>query len=441
MLAGRLAYPWVYTPGSVESMLQWFESQEGDRLKIAVVGSGVSGLAVAHLLGRRHEVTVFEADTRLGGHIHTVSTPQGHAVDTGFIVFNEPNYPHFCRLLDSLEVESQPTSMSFSVRDDRDGTEYSGGSLGALFAQRANLLRPGHWRMLAGVKRFMKSGALLAQEPPELTVEQFLERDQYGREFGERFLAPLAAALWSCPSDRVHQFPIRFVAGFLLNHHMLQLHGKPVWRVVKGGSNVYLKALVARTKAEFKLAAPVERIERTADSIQINFGSRSEYFDEAIVAVHADQALKIHQDPTLEECALLSAFRYQANDVVLHTDTSLLPKSQKAWASWNYRIPSAFSDSATVTYDMNLLQGLESDLTYCVSLNEMANIAPEKVIGRYVYHHPVASRAGLDAQTKRSRLIRHRGISYVGAYWGYGFHEDGMRSAVEVAAAFEEGPA
>lgn len=407
-------------------------------MKIAVAGAGVSGLVAAYGLGRRHAVTVFESDARLGGHIHTVPVSDGLAVDTGFIVFNRPNYPLFNRLLQTLEVGSRPTTMSFSVQDDRTGVEYSGHSLDSLFAQRGRIFDFGHWKMLADVRRFMKSGAMLAEAEPDRTTAQFLEEDGYSEAFAERFLIPLAAALWSCPRAAVREFPIRFVAEFLKNHSMLQLSGKPEWRTVVGGSKTYLEALLNRTHADFRTQAPVERIVRTPQGVRVSVNGSEERFDEVIVAAHADQALAMLEEPSAIECALLSAFPYQKNDVVLHTDSSRLPKNRRAWASWNYRVPESPSESATVTYCMNRLMGLETDTTYCVSLNETAAIDPNRVIGRYAYHHPAATVAGVRARMKRSALIRHRGVSYAGAYWGYGFHEDGVRSAVEVLQAFGE---
>lgn len=409
-------------------------------MKIAVVGSGVSGLVAAHLLGRKHEVTVFEADSRLGGHINTVEVPgKDLAIDTGFIVFSEPNYPLFTKLLNKLEVASKPTTMSFSVRDDRTGTEYSGNSLDSLFAQRGNLLKPEHWRMLYDIRRFMKEGPSLVRESPEVTVHQFLETRGYPAVFSERFLVPLAAALWSCPAEQVLQSPIRFVAAFLHNHRMLQISGKPVWRVVEGGSRTYMNALLTQTQAELLIDRPVERLSRTAQGLDLQTGGKAFRFDEVLVATHADQALRILDEPSAAECDLLASFPYQKNEVVLHTDTSVLPMNNKAWASWNYRIPANPGADATVTYNMNLLQGLESEETFCVSLNQSKLINTADIVARFTYDHPVATAKGMYARRRRGELIRHAGISYCGAYWGYGFHEDGVRSAVEVAAAFGEG--
>jgi predicted NAD/FAD-binding protein len=409
-------------------------------VKIAVIGSGVSGLVAAHLLGRKHEVTVFEADSRLGGHINTVEIPgKNLAIDTGFIVFSEPNYPLFTKLLNKLEVASKPTTMSFSVRDDRSGTEYSGNSLDSLFAQRGNALRPEHWRMLFEIRRFMKIGPSLIHERPEITVREFLKSGRYPTVFAERFLIPLASALWSCPAEQVLQSPIRFVAEFLHNHRMLQISGKPVWRVVEGGSRTYMKALLKQTKADFQTNRAAESLVRNAQGIDIQTGGKAFRFDEVVVAAHADHALRMLEDPSPEECELLASFPYQPNEVVLHTDTSVLPKQKKAWASWNYRIPANPEAKATVTYNMNLLQGLDAVETYSVSLNQSELINPANVVARFTYDHPVATAKGMYARQRREELIRHKGVSYCGAYWGYGFHEDGVRSAVEVAAAFGEG--
>jgi predicted NAD/FAD-binding protein len=357
-------------------------------------------------------------------------------VDTGFIVFNQPNYPLFCRLLEKLQIESRGSDMSFSVADEHTGTEYSGRSLSTLFSQRSLAVRPSHWRMLADIRRFMRTGATLLSASPQLSLEDFVRTQRYSPHFADRFLIPLAAALWSCPASAVRTFPVQFVVQFLANHSMLQISGRPQWRTIVGGSHRYLQALVQAASAEFRTGSPVERVRRTAQGVVVESGSRSASFDEVILAVHADQALAMLHQPTPQECRLLSAFPYQPNEVVLHTDTSVLPKCPRAWASWNYRIPRQDAQVCTVTYNMNMLQGLETEKTYCVTLNQSDGIAPDAVIARFQYHHPVPTAAGVEARMHRDRLIRNQGISCVGAYWGYGFHEDGVRSAVDVVRAF-----
>ncbi|MCO5297349.1 MAG: FAD-dependent oxidoreductase [Fimbriimonadaceae bacterium] len=407
-------------------------------MHIAVVGGGVSGLVAARALSRQHRVTLFEAAPKVGGHVATVTVSDGRSefqVDTGFIVFNRRNYPLFSALLDELGVETQPTDMSFGVRCDRSGIEYAGRGPRTLFAQPASVLKPGHWRMLADIRGFFRDGEELAQAPASLTVDAYVQSRGRSREFAERFLQPLGSALWSCPGSLFGAFPIRFVAGFLQAHGMLQFEDRPQWEVVRGGSQRYVDKLLKGLGVEFRTSSPVHAVRRTQDGVEVVSTRGAERFDELVFACHADQALDALTDPTDSECAALSAFPYQPNDVVLHTDTSVLPRSKAAWASWNYHAGTQPDAPAAVTYHMNLLQSLRSTSTFCVSLNERG-IAPEKVLRRFTYHHPVTTVEGMAARERRASMLRHNRISYCGAYWGYGFHEDGVRSALEVAAAF-----
>lgn len=408
-------------------------------MKLAVIGSGVSGLVSTYLLGREHEVTLFEADSRIGGHVNTVSVNGANGeldIDTGFIVFNRPNYPGFVKLIEQLGVESQPSRMSFSVKDERHGVEYSGSSLGTLFASRQNLTRADHWRMLNDVRRFIGLVSKLSGEDSTMTVGQSVRRLGLSDEFLDRFLSPLGCALWSCPHESFVEFPVRFVAEFLENHQLINLTGRPEWRTIRGGSKRYVEALLKQTTAEIFVDHPVERIARGATGISLFSRDRVFEYDEVVVASHANQSLKMLWDPSSVECELLKCFPYQKNEAILHTDTSVLPVNRKAWSSWNYRVPEDHQLAATVTYNMNLLQSIEADSTYCVSLNESAVIDPAKVIARFDYEHPVATVAGLAAKNRRNEMIRHQGISYCGAYWGSGFHEAGVQSALDVCSAF-----
>lgn len=410
-------------------------------MKVAIIGSGVSGLVSGYLLGRSHDVTLFESADRIGGHIHTVpveSTDGLLNIDTGFIVFNLPNYPGFVRLIEKLGVESQPSRMSFSVKDERHNVEYSGSSLGNLFAKRQNLTRSDHWRMLVDIQRFILLVSRLSCEEADVTVRQSVSQLGLSDAFLNRFLSPLGCALWSCPHESFLEFPIRFVAEFLENHQLINLTGRPEWRTITGGSSRYVDALLSQVKAEISTSHPIERIERTPTGVLTHSGSASEKFDEVVVATHADQSLAMLCDPTSIERELLGCFPNQKNDVILHTDISVLPENPNAWSSWNYRVPADPQGSATVTYNMNLLQSLTASETYCVSLNESSVIDPEKVIGRFDYEHPIATVKGLGAKRRRTELIRHQGISYCGAYWGNGFHEAGVQSAFEVGKAFGE---
>ncbi|MBI1355699.1 MAG: FAD-dependent oxidoreductase [Acidobacteria bacterium] len=412
-------------------------------MKIAIVGSGVSGLTAAYRLHRRHEVTVFEAGDRVGGHTNTMRFEldgEEWAVDTGFIVYNERNYPLFTALLAELGVESQPTSMSFSVRSDPANLEYNGTSLDQLFAQRRNLLRPSFYRMLRDILRFHREApALQAASGDDVSVADFLTREGYSREFAEHYLTPLGSALWSSPPGTFRSFPIRFVVEFLANHSMLQVEGRPTWRVIRGGSCRYVEKLTASFRDRILLNTPVRAVERRPGHVRLVDAQGAEgRFDHVIFACHSDQALRIVQDPTTTEAELLGEFPYQANEAVLHTDPSVLPRRRKAWASWNYHVRPDAADRATVTYNMNLLQGLPWRRVFNVTLNDSEAIRPESVIHKIVYHHPLFTARRGEAQRRHPELIDANGTSYCGAYWGYGFHEDGVRSAAAVCEALAQ---
>ncbi|MBM3737223.1 MAG: FAD-dependent oxidoreductase [Acidobacteria bacterium] len=408
-------------------------------MRIAIGGAGISGLVCAHRLSPRHEVTVFEAADRIGGHTHTIPVDLGgerHHVDTGFIVYNERYYPHFTRLLSELGVRSKPTKMGFSLRCDATGLEYSGASLSGIFAQRRNVFRPRFLRMLADVLRFQREGcAHLADLDDSTTVAGYCEQRGFSPQFRDQFLVPLGSALWSSPFSTFRRFPVRFVIEFLSNHGMMQIFGRPDWRVVEGGSCQYLDPLTARFGSRIRLGTPVREVVRHPDHVLVN----GERFDHLILACHADQALRLLHDPTPVEIELLRAFPYEENATVLHTDVSVLPRERRAWACWNYRLSPQAEKRASVTYNMNLLQGLTSKHTFCVSLNE-TGINPESVIRRITYHHPVFLPGRARAQHRHAELIAHHRTSYCGAYWGFGFHEDGVRSAVAVCKRLGELP-
>jgi uncharacterized protein len=409
-------------------------------VRIAIVGAGISGLVAAHLLGREHQVTVFEAASRLGGHTHTVEMAidgEVQSVDTGFIVFNDSYYPNFRRLLDSLAVETQLTAMSLGVRCDRSGLEYSGASLRSLFAQRSNLIRPAFWRMLRDVLRFQREGpAALATLGDETTVAAFVEARKYSDEFLRYFLVPMGSALWSSPAGDFLHFPVRFIIEFFANHGMMQVLGRPPWRVVRGGSARYVEALVRNTVADFRTSAPVQAVSRDSDAVILRHSGASERFDQVIFACHSDQALEIlGAGATAAEREILRHFPYRENRTVLHTDTSVLPRNKRAWACWNYHLAPELERSAAVTYNMNLLQSLRSKHTFCVSLNE-EGIDPAKVIRRLTYHHPVFKPGRKAMQARQGELIGPNRTSFCGAYWGFGFHEDGVRSALAVCRHF-----
>ena len=410
-------------------------------MKLAIIGSGISGLVCAYLLYRWHEITVFEANTYIGGHTHTipVETPAGTVnVDTGFIVYNEKCYPNFIKLITRLNVATQPTEMSFSVRCDRTGLEYASSGLNKLFAQRRNLLRPSFYRMLLDILRFNREGkTLLKEEGQETTLGELLRAGGYSKNFIEHHFLPLAGSVWSTNLKDMQEFPARYLLQFFENHGFLDVHNRPKWRVITGGSNQYIAPLTAGFGQRIRLNAPVRSVRRTPEGVQIETQSGGvEHYEQVIFATHSDQSLRILSDPSEEERNILSAIRYQENDAVLHTDTNLLPRCRRAWASWNYHLLNDPPERPTVTYNMNILQSLKTRETYCVTLNRTAAIAPEKIIKRICYHHPLYTPAAVAAQKRHSEISGVRNTHFCGAYWGFGFHEDGVNSALKVCASF-----
>ncbi|MBT6277708.1 MAG: NAD(P)-binding protein [Chromatiales bacterium] len=411
-------------------------------MKIAVIGSGVSGLTCAYTLARAHDVNVYEADSRLGGHANTIdvnNNGRSMPIDTGFIVFNEKNYPLLCALFDELGVRSEMSNMSFSVHCERTGREWNGSSLNQVFAQRSNLLRPSHWTMLRDIVNFHSDAEreFLTLDERE-TVSDWVQRMRYSASFLNYYLLPLGASLWSCSSSTFGSFPIRFVIEFLRNHHMLQVEKRPMWRTVSGGSREYVKRITEPFAHRIRLETPVKRVKRTAQGIVVtDWNNNAELFDEVVLAVHADQALQMLSLPDDDERDVLSAFPYQKNLAVLHHDTSLLPSRPSAWASWNFRNPQDSSEDVNVTYNMNLLQNLDSEQTWCVTLNPGSRVNREKIEQVFEYHHPLFTTGRAEAQARHTEMVRRDGLSFCGAYWGFGFHEDGVRSALDVCAAFD----
>lgn len=417
-------------------------------MKIAIIGSGISGLTAAWLLHQSHEITVFEANDYIGGHTHTVDVDHDGeqlAIDTGFIVYNDWTYPNFIELLKRLDVDSLATEMSFSVRCERSRIEYNGSNLNGLFAQRSNLLKPRFHRMLQDILRFNRESLELLEEDHEnLTVDDYVTQRGYSKQFSDLYLIPMGAAIWSCPPETFGKFPIRFIVEFYRNHGLLSIRNRPQWRVISGGSARYVEKLIAPFEDRIRLNSPVEAITRDENGVTIRAtDSKDERFDHAIFACHSDQALRILGDSaTSTERDVLSEFPYQKNSAVLHWDDSVLPQRCRAWASWNYHIDDAPSDhqkssdrtgrSATVTYNMNILQRLQAQRTYCVTLNRDEAIDPAKIVGQYEYHHPVYTTDRRAAQQKHSDLINRNRTSFCGAYWGNGFHEDGVNSAIAV---------
>jgi len=417
---------------------------EVNAMKIAIVGSGVSGLAAAYLLADRHQITLFEAGPYLGGHTNTIEVELGgqhYALDTGFIVYNERTYPNFSWLLKQLRVSTQTSDMSFSVRSDRTGWEYCGSSLSGLFAQRRNLVRPAFYHMLNDILRFNRCApALLADNDHQLTLGEYTSRERYGSDFLEHYLIPMGAAIWSAPPSQMRRFPVRYFVQFCANHGLLSLTDRPQWRTVSGGAARYIDAMLRSRPIEVRLNSPVRQLIRgRAQVTVVAKGNRPERFDHVVVAVHADQALKMLTDPTSSEMGVLGSFEYQRNEAVLHTDSSLLPRRRRAWASWNYHVPATAQATVAVTYWLNRLQTITAPREFCLTLNGDGAVNPASILRRFTYHHPLYSSRAVAAQGRRSQISGHRRTHYCGAYWGYGFHEDGVNSALAVAKYFDQG--
>jgi len=406
-------------------------------MRIAIIGTGVAGLVTAHLLQDRHDITVFEARERIGGHVNTIEIEERsgrlRAVDTGFIVYNETNYPLFTKLMSDLGVATQPSTMSFGVRSDAARLEYSSASLTTLFAQRRNLFNPGYIRMLRDILRFNRDAApAILNGAAALTLGEYIETTDLSPRLAEHYLMPMGSALWSIPGGRVLEMPAEFFVRFFENHGMLTVNNQPEWRVIEGGSARYVEALATPFRDRVRTSTPVRRVERHHAHVTVD----GEAFDHVVFACHSDQALSILADPNRAEREVLAALPFQENDVVLHTDTSVLPRSKRAWASWNYKVGADPEAPATVTYNMNKLQTLDADPTYCVTLNDTESIDPETILYRTKLSHPMYTLEGMAAQKRHEEISGHGHTHYCGAYWGFGFHEDGVRSAATVAKRF-----
>lgn len=410
-------------------------------MKIAIIGAGISGLVTALRLQERHQIVVLEAGNYVGGHTHThqvLLDGKVRAVDSGFIVFNTHTYPNFCVLLEKLGVASQPTDMSFSVRCDRSGLEYAGTGLGGLFAQRQNLLSPRFYRLLADWFLFNRQAQRLLDDPDaldeEMTIGDFFSRNPYSQAFRDCYFLPLGSAVWSSPRQAFEQFPIRFVMEFYKNHGMLALPGRLPWRVIQGGSRQYVEAILRRLREEVRLNSPVVAVRRKHDQLLVQVVGRGpEEFDHVVFACHSDQALRmLGESATSLERELLSKFPYQRNSALLHTDDAVMPRSRRAWASWNYHLAAEDENAATVTYDMTRLQRLGTTQRVFVTLNADQRIRPDRILQRMVYHHPIFTAGRGAAQRRHEELLDHHGASFCGAYWGNGFHEDGVVSAQAV---------
>jgi predicted NAD/FAD-binding protein len=408
-------------------------------MKIAIIGSGISGLTAAYVLNRQHDITVFEAESRIGGHTATIDVNlqgQRYAVDTGFIVFNDRSYPNFIKLMEQLGVPSQPSEMSFSVSCAQTGLEYSGSNLNTLFAQRSNIVSPYFLRLVKDILRFNKqaqrdldTGALA----DDMTLGEYLQRNHYSEGFKRHYLIPMTAAIWSASTDVVMGFPLVFFVRFFKNHGLLSVNDRPQWRTVIGGSSQYLEPLSRDFSQHIRLNCPVVAVARNAGGVRVVSQSHGEeQFDQVVFATHSDQALALLESPTDPEREVLEALPYQLNDVILHTDEAMLPRLKSTWSSWNYLLDAYQQDRAVLSYNMNILQHIEAPVTFCVTLNKTEAIDPDKILGRYQYSHPVFSTESFAAQHRLREINGSGGVWFCGAWCRNGFHEDGVASALAV---------
>ena len=411
---------------------------------IAIVGSGVSGLTAAYLLSKKHNVTVFEKNDRIGGHTATVDIEKNgeeFAIDTGFIVFNDKTYPNFLALLSEIGIGKQATEMSFSVHNCQTGLEYNGHNLNTLFAQRRNVFRPKFWMLVKDILRFNKlcKGIFETQSYQSgLTLGCFLSQNNFSDYFAEHYILPMGAAIWSSSLAQMEDFEFRFFVQFFHNHGLLNIADRPQWYVIPNGSRSYLAPLCQPFKNNIRLNANISGISRENGKVLLEFNhADSEIFDEVVIACHSDEALALLNDASFEESSILSAMPYSENSVVLHTDKKLLPQREKAWASWNYQLSQDRNKAASVTYNMNILQGIKSQHTFCVTLNQKDDIDPNSILREFTYHHPIFSAQSISAQKQRNKICGMNQTHFAGAYWHNGFHEDGVRSAVEVAKRFD----
>ncbi|TWX53630.1 NAD(P)/FAD-dependent oxidoreductase [Colwellia hornerae] len=411
---------------------------------IAVIGSGISGLTAAYLLSKKHKVTVFEKNDRVGGHTATVDielAAEKFAIDTGFIVFNNKTYPNYLALLSEIGIGKQATEMSFSVHNCQTGLEYNGHNLDTLFAQRRNIFKPKFWFLVKEILRFNKLCKNIYKQSDYrdgLTLGRFLTENNFSAFFAEHYILPMAAAIWSSSLAQMEDVEFKFFVQFFHNHGLLNIADRPQWYVIPKGSRSYLTPLCEPFKDSINLNADISGITRNNDKVHLHFNEQaSQTFDEVVIACHSDEALALLNDATDSENSILSAMPYSANSVILHTDKTLLPDREKAWASWNYQLSQDRSKAASVTYNMNILQGIKSPHTFCVTLNQKEDIDPKLILREFTYHHPIFSADSITAQKRRPLICGVNHTHFAGAYWHNGFHEDGVRSAVEVANKFE----
>ena len=411
-------------------------------MKIAIVGTGISGLTCAYLLNHKHKITIFEKNNYVGGHTHTHSINNGSkiiSIDSGFIVYNEKTYPNFIKLLDKLKVERQKTTMGFSVKSINRNLEYAGNSINSLFAQRINIIRPSFIKMIIEILIFnKKANKDLSKLNLDITLEEYLSNNNFSKTFINNYIIPMGAAIWSTKAESILKFPAKFFIQFFYNHSLLKIKHRSDWWVIKGGSKQYVNKLIKNFKNKIRLNTSVQYIRRTNGKIFIknNATNKEELFDAVIIATHSDQGLKMLSDPSKDEREILGAIQYQKNKTLLHTDSSLLPKRKLAWASWNYNLDHNLNKPVTLTYNMNILQTLDELKTYCVSLNNIEKINKNKILKKISYEHPLFTSLGIKSQKRKYKINGINNTYYCGAYWYNGFHEDGVVSALDVCKYF-----
>ncbi len=413
-------------------------------MKIAIIGSGISGLTSAYLLNRKHDVTIFEANDYIGGHTHTHTIDidgSNYSIDTGFIVYNERTYPNFIKLLDQLNIERQLSTMGFSVKSASQDYEYAGESLNTLFAKRSNIFRVGFWRMLYAMYHFGKKADSLGRGlDVSMTLGDYLVDENYSSEFINYFIIPMGAAIWSTPANKVLDMPAYFFIKFFYNHGMLELTNRPNWWVIKNGSSEYIKKITIGFEDKIHLSTPVKKVSRVEGGVEIVLFKKDKAlkFDSVIFATHSNQALDILDDPSNAEKDILGSIPYQKNNILLHTDSSVLPRRKLAWASWNYQLDSDPNSPVILTYNMNILQTIEANKTFCVTLNDSDAVDKNSILKKITYYHPLFTVSAIEAQKRKSEISGVNNTYYCGAYWRNGFHEDGVVSALDVCSSFGE---
>ena len=405
-------------------------------MKIAIVGGGISGLTTAYLLSREHEVILYESNDYIGGHTNTVTIEMNGfpvAVDTGFIVYNEQNYPNFSQILSDLNVSTQPTSMSFSVKLIEPDLEYNGSSFKQLFGQKKNLLRPRFYQMLWDILRFNRqTPGLLESNSYDITLGEHAIECGFSQDFIHHYLVPMGAAIWSSSPSAILEMPAYFFIRFFKNHGMLNLNDRPQWRTITGGSCQYVNKMIASFAKNIRLGHKVSSVERLNDRVTVDGDS----YDHVVFACHSDQAIEALSDPSVYEKDILSKISYQKNEIIMHTDTSIMPVREDLWAAWNYHSQGNDDSPVAMTYNMNILQDLDIKETICITLNSLNLINPDLILGRHIYSHPQFTTESMKAQERWMEISGGNRTHFCGAYWGNGFHEDGVNSALRIANFF-----